>query len=301
MPAGIRVGAPAKLNLYLHVTGRRAGGYHELDSLVTFTALADTLEIAPAETLDLTVTGPFADALDGGGNLAGRAAMALAERLSRPAGVRIALDKRIPVAAGLGGGSADAAAVLRGLARLWGLGAEHAGTLHETALGLGADVPVCFESRAASMAGIGEALSVPPPLPPCAVLLVNPGVPVPTGPVFAARRGPFSAASPIDEAPQDASALAALLRTRRNDLERPALEQVSEIGLVLTRLASAPGCLLARMSGSGGTCFGLFEDEVAAAGAAGAIARDHPAWWVQPTRLVHDGSAAEVVAALAEE
>ena len=291
MADAIRVGAPAKLNLYLHVTGRRADGYHELESLVTFTALADTLEIAPADTLGLTVTGPFADALEGGDNLAARAAAALAERLGRPANVRIALDKRIPVAAGLGGGSADAAAVLRGLARLWRLGAEHAGVLQETALSLGADVPVCLDSRAACMAGIGEALSARPRLPPCAVVLVNPGVPVPTGPVFAARRGAFSAANPIDEAPQDAAALAALLRTRRNDLERPALEQVPEIGLVLTRLAEAPGCLLARMSGSGGTCFGLFEDEAAAAaGAADAIARDRPAWWVQPTRLVHDGS-----------
>ena len=292
MPALIRVGAPAKLNLYLHVTGRRADGYHELDSLVTFTALADTLEIASAETLDLSVKGPFADALDAGDNLAARAATALAEKLGRPADVRITLDKRIPVAAGLGGGSADAAAVLRGLARLWRLGAEHAGDLQETALRLGADVPVCLDSRAAYMAGIGEALSPPPRLPPCGALLVNPGVPVPTGPVFAARRGPFSAASRIDEDPQDASALAALLRNRRNDLEQPALAQVPEIGRVLHRLATVPGCLLARMSGSGGTCFGLFKDEAAAANAAGAIARDHPAWWVQPTRLVHDGGTA---------
>ena len=291
----VRVGAPAKLNLYLHVTGRRADGYHELDSLVAFTALADTLEIAPAESLRLSVTGPFADALDAGDNLAAQAATALAEKLGRPANVRITLDKRIPVAAGLGGGSADAAAVLRGLARLWRLGAEHAGDLRETALGLGADVPVCLDSRAAHMAGIGEALSAPPRLPPCGVLLVNPGVPVPTGPVFAARRGPFSAASRIEEAPQNAAALAALLRSRRNDLEQPALAQVPEIGRVLARLAAAPGCLLARMSGSGGTCFGLFEDEAAAAGAAGAIARDHPTWWVQPTRLVHDGRMAETV------
>ena len=289
----VRVGAPAKLNLYLHVTGRRADGYHELDSLVTFTALGDTLEIAPAESLRLSVTGPFAGALDAGDNLAARAATALAEKLGRPADVRITLDKRIPVAAGLGGGSADAAAVLRGLARLWRLGAEHAGDLRETALGLGADVPVCLDSRAANMAGMGEALSAPPRLPPCGVLLVNPGVPVPTGPVFAARRGPFSAASRIDEAPHDAAALAALLRSRRNDLEQPALAQVPEIGRVLARLAAAPGCLLARMSGSGGTCFGLFEDEAAAAGTADAIARDDPAWWVQPTRLVHDGGMAE--------
>ena len=167
----IRVEAPAKLNLYLHVTGRRADGYHELDSLVTFTALADTLEIASADALSLAVSGPFAEALGTGDNLAARAAAALAERLGRRACVRIALLKRIPVAAGLGGGSADAAAVLRGLARLWGLGAAHASDLQEVALGLGADVPVCLHARAAYMAGIGEMLSAPPPLPPCGVLL----------------------------------------------------------------------------------------------------------------------------------
>ena len=284
----IRVEAPAKLNLYLHVTGRRADGYHELDSLVTFTALADRLEIAPADALALTVSGPFADALDGGDNLAARAAAALAEKLDRPADVRIALHKRVPVAAGLGGGSADAAAVLRGLARLWRLGPEHADDLREIALGLGADVPVCLDSGAAYMAGIGEALSAPPPLPPCGVLLVNGGVPVPTGAVFAARRGPFSAADRFCETPADAAALASLLRTRRNDLEPPARAQVSAIDQVLARLAAAPGCLLARMTGSGGTCFCLFADEAAAADAAGAIARERPGWWVHPTRLVHE-------------
>ena len=284
----IRVEAPAKLNLYLHVTGRRADGYHELDSLVTFTALADTLEIAPSDTFALTVSGPFAGTLDAGDNLATRAAAALAERLGRPADVRIALQKHIPVAAGLGGGSADAAAVLRGLAQLWRLGPAHTDNLREIALGLGADVPVCLDSRAAYMAGIGEALSVPPPLPPCGVLLVNPGVPVPTGPVFAARRGPFSAADRFCETPTDAPALASLLRTRRNDLEPPARALVPEIDRVLARLAAAPGCLLARMTGSGGTCFGLFENEPAAADAASGIASDRPGWWVQPTRLVHE-------------
>ena len=290
----IRVEAPAKLNLYLHVTGRRADGYHELDSLVTFAGLADRLEIAPAAALELTVTGPFAAALGEGENLATRAAAALAERLGRAPSVRIALEKRIPVAAGLGGGSADAAAVLRGLARLWRLGTGHAGILGEIALGLGADVPVCLDSAAAFMAGIGEALSVPPRLPACGVLLVNPGVPVPTGQVFAARRGPFSASARFRENPADAAALAALLESRRNNLEEPARAQVPEIGHVLARLAAAPGCLLARMSGSGGTCFGLFEDEAAAGGAAGAIARERPAWWVHPTRLVHDGRAARL-------
>ena len=294
----IRVKAPAKLNLYLHVTGRRADGYHELDSLVSFAALTDTLEIAPSDTLALTLSGPFAAALDAGDNLATRAAAALAERLGRPANVRIALLKRIPVAAGLGGGSADAAAVLRGLARMWRLGAEHANDLQEVALGLGADVPVCLHARAAYMAGIGEALSAPPRLPACGVVLVNPGVPVPTGSVFAARRGPFSAPGRFRESPQNAAALADLLRTRRNDLEPPARAQVPEIDQVLARLAAAPGCLLARMSGSGGTCFGLFADEAAAAAAAGAIGGEHPAWWVQATYLVHEGQTADAVATL---
>ena len=288
----IRVEAPAKLNLYLHVTGRRADGYHELDSLVTFTTLADTLEIASADALSLTVSGPFAEALGAGDNLATRAAAALAQRLGRRASVRIVLQKRIPVAAGLGGGSADAAAVLRGLARLWGLGAAHASDLQDVALGLGADVPVCLDSRAAYMAGIGEMLSAPPPLPPCGVLLVNPGVPVPTGAIFAARQGPFSVANRFRETSPDASALTALLRTRRNDLEPPARAQVPEIGQVLERLSTAPGCLLARMSGSGGTCFGLFGDEAAATHAARAIAHENPDWWVKATHLVHEGETA---------
>ena len=290
--------APAKLNLYLHVTGRRADGYHELDSLVTFTALADTLEIASADALSLAVSGPFAEALGTGDNLATRAAAALAERLGRRASVRIVLQKRIPVAAGLGGGSADAAAVLRGLARLWGLGAAHASDLQDVALGLGADVPVCLDSRAAYMAGIGEMLSAPPPLPACGVLLVNPVVPVPTGAIFAARQGPFSVANRFRETPSDASALTALLRTRRNDLEPPARAQVPEIGRVLDWLSAMPGCLLARMSGSGGTCFGLFVDVAAATHAARAIAREKPDWWVHPTHLVHGGETAKVSDAL---
>ena len=294
----IRVEAPAKLNLYLHVTGRRADGYHELDSLVTFTALADSLEIAPADALSLTVRGPFAEALGTGENLATRAAVALGERLGRPAAVRITLQKRIPVAAGLGGGSADAAAVLRGLARLWGLGAAHASDLQDVALGLGADVPVCLHARAAYMAGIGEVLSAPPPLPACGVLLVNPGVPVPTRAIFAARQGSFSVAQRFQESPTDAAALARLLRARRNDLERPALAHAPEVGGVLARLGAAPGCLLARMSGSGGTCFGLFADEAEATHAARAIARDHPGWWVHPAHLVREGQTAGVSDAL---
>ena len=294
----IRVEAPAKLNLYLHITGRRADGYHELDSLVSFAALADTLEIAPSDTLALTVSGPFAGALDAGNNLVTRAAAALAERLGRTADVRIALHKRIPVAAGLGGGSADVAAALRGLARMWQLGTDHADDLQEIALSLGADVPVCLNSRAAYMAGIGEALSAPPQLPTCTVILVNPGVPVPTGSVFAARRGSFSAPGRFHESPQNAAALADLLRTRRNDLEPPARAQAPEIDRMLARLAGAPGCLLARMSGSGGTCFGLFADEAAAAAAASAIGGEHPAWWVQATHLVHEGQTADAVATL---
>ncbi len=284
----LRIEAPAKLNLYLHVTGRRADGYHELDSLISFVGLADTLEIAPARGFGLTVTGPFAPALGGAENLVARAAAALAETLDRPADLSITLDKRIPVSAGLGGGSADAAAVLRGLAALWELGGERAGALRRIALGLGADIPVCLDPRAAYVAGIGEELSAPPRLPDCTVLLVNPGVPVPTGPVFAARRGPFSTADRFRESPASASELAAVLRRRRNDLERPACAQVPEIRQVLARLEGERACLLARMTGSGGTCFGLFDDEAAAARLAQTIADEHPGWWLCPTRLAHE-------------
>ena len=183
--------APAKVNLYLHVTGRRPDGYHLLDSLIVFADLCDTVTAAPAERLSLTLAGPFADALDGADNLVSRAARALAAHAGRPPRATLRLVKHVPVAAGLGGGSSDAAAALRALIRLWGLSIE-ADELARLALELGADVPVCLAGHACFVGGIGDALTPAPALPSAPILLVNPGVAVPTTEVFAARTGEFA-------------------------------------------------------------------------------------------------------------
>jgi 4-diphosphocytidyl-2-C-methyl-D-erythritol kinase len=274
----LREFAPAKVNLYLHLTGRRADGYHLLDSLAVFPAVGDWLRAAPADALSLTVEGPFGAALaDDPDNLVLRAARAL-----RPdGGARIALEKHLPVASGIGGGSADAAAALRLLGRLWGVAAApEAGALAGAlamALALGADVPVCLGNRAARMGGVGEVLTAAPGLPACGMALVNPGVSLATASVFRARQGGFSAPAVLPVAWPDVVAMAGDLARLRNDLEPPAIALQPVIGTVLAALVAAPGCLLARMSGSGATCFGLFANAAAAEAAARALAR--PGWW----------------------
>jgi 4-diphosphocytidyl-2-C-methyl-D-erythritol kinase len=285
-PAAVRVAAPAKLNLYLHVVGRRPDGYHLLDSLVAFADDADVVEVRPDPAGPvLEVTGPGASVLAGEpDNLALRAARALAEALGRPPAVSIRLDKRLPVAAGVGGGSADAAAVLRALALLWGLPDGHPAPA-AVAPALGADVPACLACRPCHMGGIGEEIDPAPPLPPVWTVLANPGVPCPTPPVVRARTGPFAAPARLADAPADAGALAAALAERRNDLEAPARALVPAVGDVLAALADTPGCLLARMSGSGATCFGLYAGPGAAAAAAAALA-DRPGWRVRAARLL---------------
>jgi 4-diphosphocytidyl-2-C-methyl-D-erythritol kinase len=284
----ITVAAPAKLNLYLHVLGRRPDGYHLLDSLVAFASAADLVEVRPGRGLTLRVEGPMAAALAGGNpadNLVMRAARLLADALGRPADAEVVLVKRLPVAAGIGGGSADAAAALRALAGLWGLAPDDP-LPAALAPRLGADVPVCLGSRTAFFGVVGEELSPAPALPPAWVVLVNPGVPVPTPAVFAARGGPFSAPARFAAAPADCAGLARLLAERRNDLTPAAIGLAPVVETVLGRLAASPGCLLARMSGSGATCFGLFADAAGAEAAAGALAGVEPGWWVEPARLI---------------
>ncbi|HLI12924.1 MAG TPA: 4-(cytidine 5'-diphospho)-2-C-methyl-D-erythritol kinase [Alphaproteobacteria bacterium] len=285
--------APAKLNLYLHVTGRRADGYHLLDSLVAFASIHDTVAVTAGEGLALALEGPFASALaKEPDNLVLRAARRLAAEAKIPARAAITLIKRLPVASGIGGGSADAAAALRLLAELWqvSLAKEE---LHRLALALGADLPMCLNGRSAFVGGIGEELAPAPPLPAVGLLLVNPGIAVPTPKVFQARAalaaGGFSAAARFDEAPGDAAALAALLGARRNDLTEGACALCPEIREVLATLSATSGCRLARMSGSGATCFGLFDDEAAAHQAAVRLRR--PGWWVAPGHLVNDAAA----------
>ena len=262
--------APAKVNLYLHLTGRRADGYHLLDSLAVFPGIGDRLRAAPAETLSLSVEGPFgADLADEVDNLVLRAARAL----GGSAGARMVLEKHLPVASGIGGGSADAAAALRLLCRLWGRQAAVA----SIALALGADVPVCLASQPARMGGVGETLSMAPELPACGIVLVNPGVSLATAEVFRTRAGGFSTPAELPVSWPDVGAMARDLAVLSNDLEPPAIALRPVIGTVLAVLAAVPGCLLARMSGSGATCFGLFPDAPTAEAAARALAR--PGWW----------------------
>ena len=271
--------APAKVNLDLRVTGRRADGYHELDSIVTFTACADRLTFAPERQLALELTGPFAAALAGQpDNLVLRAARRLAAHAGCAPHVRITLDKRIPVAAGLGGGSADAAAILRGLSRLWQLELTRADLL-PLALELGADVPVCLGARPARMRGIGERLE-PVGLPALDLVLAKPHCAVSTAQVFAGLGAVVPACAPDQPIPAGRADLLAWLRTRGNDLEASARRLAPEIGAVIEALGAQPGCGLARMSGSGATCFGVFDDAATAARAAHAIRRAQPEWWV---------------------
>jgi len=284
-PESVVETAPAKLNLYLHVVGRRADGYHLLDSLIAFAECGDVLRAAPAATLSLSVDGPFAAALAGeSDNLVLKAARRLAEKNGEAGAAALSLSKNLPVAAGLGGGSADAAAALKALRRLWRAGIDDA-TLASIASGLGADVPMCLHGTPTFVQGIGEVLVSAPKLPPAGLVLVNPRIPLPTPQVFAARRGPFSAPAPFKEAPRDAGELARLLGTRRNDLEAAATEIVPEIAEVLAALAASPGCRLARMSGSGATCFGLYDNTVTAGTTADWLLNRHHGWWIMATRL----------------
>ena len=289
-PGAIVVSAPAKINLYLHVTGKRDDGYHLLDSLVAFAGIQDRLVIGPADDLRLLIEGRFSDAVPSGpGNIVLRAAGRLAEAAGVKARARIDLVKRLPVSAGLGGGSADAAAALRGLSTLWGV-RPAADDLLALALELGADVPVCLHAKAAYLGGIGGDLEKAPPLPEAWLALVNPGRPLATAAVFGNLGSAFSAPARFAEAPADAPALAALLRSRDNGLTEAARALEPAIGQALSAIEQSRGVLLARMTGSGATCFGLFADESAAAEAASKIAAAHPRWWARPAALAWDAA-----------
>jgi 4-diphosphocytidyl-2-C-methyl-D-erythritol kinase len=277
--------AQAKVNLYLHVLGRRGDGYHRLDSLVVFADIGDRVEASPADQLSLSVGGPEAAALAdlGDDNLVLRAARLYIEatRAAGPSaigGAALLLDKRLPTASGIGGGSSDAAAALRVLNHLSG-GALSRAALAELAARLGADVPACLMARPVWVGGIGERLEPAEGLPPAGIVLANPRVALPTQAVFRARSGPFSEAGRFAAMPRDAAGLAAALASRRNDLTEAALRLVPEIAQVLEQLAGLPGVLLARMSGSGASCFALFADRAAALAAQAALGRARPEWW----------------------
>ena len=271
--------APAKINLTLHVTGQRADGYHLLDSLVVFAGFGDLLTARRLKGLSLSITGPEAAGLGAGAdNLVLRAA-----RLMNARDLALTLQKILPLSSGIGGGSSDAAACLRLVARLEGT------TLPalRTALGLGADVPVCLTPRTSRMQGIGEAITPLAALPEFWMVLVNPRVEVPTPHVFRAleqrENAPMPALLPLW---RDATELFAFLAEQRNDLQAAACQIAPQIGQVLAALGATPGCALARMSGSGATCFGLYAAQDDAERAAMDLQTAHPDWWVVATGLL---------------
>lgn len=249
----------AKVNLWLNVVGRRADGFHLLDSLVAFTDLADELEVVPSSALSLEVVGPQAPALAGDpDNLVLKAARLLAGRAGLAPRAALRLTKRIPVAAGLGGGSADAAAALLALVDLWRVAMPQE-ELFDLAAALGADVPMCLAGRPALATGIGERLASVPALPACAILLVNPGVALPTPAVFGARSGDFSRARPVVGGWRDLADFAADLGRRGNDLTEAAISLRPEVADVLDHLRRSERAAHVAMSGSGATCFALYE------------------------------------------
>jgi 4-diphosphocytidyl-2-C-methyl-D-erythritol kinase len=277
--------APAKINLLLHVGPVRADGYHPLVSLTVFADVGDRVTVRRAETLSLTVEGPFAAGLDGqGDNLILKALRALGEAagIGEPP-VAVTLDKRLPIAAGLGGGSADAGAALRLTARLLDLDMPET-ELELLALAAGADGPMCLRARPAWASGIGEVLEDEPRLPTLHGVLLNPGLPSPTGGVYRAYdAAPKAADRPAPLADWSSTAVIAWLAAQRNDLEAPALAVTPGIEEALAAMRAAPACRLTRMSGSGATVFGLFDDRAAAIEAAFAL--DRPGWWARPVVL----------------
>lgn len=267
--------APAKINLTLHVTGRRDDGYHLLDSLVVFADFGDRITVRPATATRLTVTGPMAAGVPvDAGNLVLKAAALIGITAD------IMLEKYLPAAAGIGGGSSDAAATLRALSEMTNVAVPH------DVLSLGADVPVCLAGGAARMRGIGEDVTPLPGVPPLYAVLVNPGVAVATPEIFAGltTRDNPAMSEPLPTWPETSDFMA-WLATQRNDLQAPAVAKAPIIAEVLATLLDTPGCQLARMSGSGATCFGLYDSAERASAAAGRLAQDRPGWWVRATRL----------------
>ncbi len=286
--------ASAKVNLFLHVGEKRADGFHPLQSLAVFTELGDRLTAEAAGELSLALDGPFASALPAGSdNLVLRAARALLEKAARQTGARLTLTKNLPVASGIGGGSADAAAALRLLNGFWNLNLDEA-TLRGIAVSLGSDIPVCLVSEPRWMEGRGEILSPLASLPHLPLLLVNPGVAVPTKDVFAALQGRSGVERNLPaDGFDDMADLLRFLDASRNDLEEPARRLQPVIGVVLKTLNALPGALFARMSGSGATCFALFPDDDSCRRAAKQLSSARPDWWIAPTSVPEFGIAHE--------
>lgn len=292
----LRIFAPAKVNLYLHITGKRGNGYHELDSLVSFTDIGDTIHIENSDQLSFSTCGPFGQAFSASDietlphspNLVIRAVWALARLADINPSVKIRLEKNLPLASGIGGGSADAAATIWGLCEFWNLPRNLPG-LKDALVELGADVPVCYTCETARISGIGEIIEPCPELPEIPIVLVNPAKPCPTKDVFRIYSGAYRKQILLPRQHNDITGFIDFLNAQSNDLENAARKIVPEIGNALNALSSDEDCLLARLSGSGATCFGLFETPTQAQNAARKIAADNPDWWVEDGLINHPG------------
>lgn len=283
---GITMLAPAKVNLWLHITGKRPDGYHLLDSLVAFADFGDRISLSPADDFSFMIEGAFAESFSeaerrsgaDSANLAVRAACALAELVQRDLRVTLRLTKNLPLASGLGGGSSDAAATIRALLDWWKIPAHKVSGLNPLLCRLGADMPVCMAGKPARIRHTGDRItpvSLPAPLP---ILLVNPQKPCPTASVFRAFRGAYRAPAPPLPPRGD---LIAFLKSCCNDLTLPATQHVPEIETVLAALTMQKDCQIARLSGSGASCFGLFASQAATQTAAKQIQQHHPDWWIK--------------------
>ena len=269
-----KVFAPAKINLTLHVTGQRRDGYHLLDSIVVFTDVGDEISVSSAERTSLQVTGSHSkDVPQDANNIVLRAANWL------DAGpVEILLEKNLPVASGIGGGSSDAAATIRAICDLYSVGLP----TPKQSVALGADIPVCLAAQPSRMSGIGENVAPIPNLPPLHFVLVNPGVQLSTAKVFGNLAGQFGdPGRSFDRTWTSTAEFAAWLSEERNDLETSARKLAPTIGVVLGCLSQLTGCLLARMSGSGATCFGLFATREEADNVAHIMGKMYPEWWIK--------------------
>lgn len=279
----VSVKAPAKINLYLHVTGKRPDGYHLLDSLFAFARDGDVITAKQADGLSLEIIGA-PDLSAGEDNIVIKAARKLAAALGIEPNAHLVLEKNLPIASGIGGGSTDAAAALKALQVLWQKTLPDE-KLYALALELGADVPSCLAGKAVQVSGVGEVLTPAPEIPALPVVLVNPNKPVSTPAVFKTRKPVFSKPMPLTQNCADAAEFIGELKKRHNDLQDAACALEPAVAEVLHVLENQPLCLFSAMSGSGGTCFGLFRTPENAANAAEDIAATHPNWWVKQTAL----------------
>lgn len=293
MSQNLTIFAPAKINLFLHVTEKMDNGYHTLDSLISFANIGDEITIQPADQFSFTIKGPYAGHFTGDAqastekstNLVVKAVFALSKALEKLPDFKITLTKNLPLSSGIGGGSANAAATIWGLMEWWKIPRDSK-FLPELFLTLGADVPVCYYSQPARMQGIGDIITPVPKMPELSILLVNPGIPCSTQKIFTQYNPPlYSNDITMPSTFTSQADLIDFLKLQRNDLTETAENTVSEITQILSALNKQAGCQLSRLSGSGATCFGIFENEAAAQTAAKALSQSNPDWWIRASTL----------------